>query len=111
MRRLFFLLPLLLLLGCEQYHKHRLAGTYYRSGDAGPMGAVQQLRLTDDKVHMAMPIVGEVAFDYTVDGNTIYLGGPEGQIRFTVDGLGIISNKGTMGYEGTYIRQVVDPTK
>lgn len=65
---------------------------------------MQDLRLTETKCIMTMPVVGEVAQDYTVENGIIYVGGSEGQICFTVDGPGIISNHGMLGIEGTYIK-------
>ena len=42
--------------------------------------------------------------DYTVENGVIYLGGPSGQLTFTIDGLGVISNHGTLGMDGTYMK-------
>ena len=94
--------------GCQAITKHRLAGTYYRyspDGKATPM-AVQKLQLTDSKFILSMPLNGDMAMDYAVEDGIIYVGGQPSQLCFTMDGMGIISNKGNMGIEGTYIKQV-----
>ena len=94
--------------GCQTVTKHRLAGTYYRylpQGKDAPM-AVQKLQLTDSKFIMSMPLNGDMAMDYTVEDGVIYVGGQPSQICFTMEGFGVISNKGNQGIEGTYIKQV-----
>jgi hypothetical protein len=101
-------IALLAFTGCQTITKHRLAGTYYRyipQGKDAPM-AVQKLQLTDSKFIMSMPLNGDMAMDYTVEDNIIYVGGQPSQLCFTMDGMGIISNKGNQGIEGTYIKQV-----
>ena len=93
---------------CQTITKHRLAGTYYRyipQGKDAPM-AVQKLQLTDSKFILSMPLNGDMAMDYTVENGIIYVGGQPSQLCFTMDGLGVISNKGNLGIEGTYIKQV-----
>jgi len=68
--------------------------------------AVEKLRLTDSKFIMSMPLSGEMAMDYAIENGVIYVGGQPSQMCFTIDGMGVISNKGLVGIEGTYIRQV-----
>ena len=95
----------LLFSGCNLFAKRRLLGTYQRYQTGAPVvGEVQQLEITADKFILHVPIAGEVAADYTIDGDRIYVGGQPGQAVFTVDGLGIISNQGNMGLTGTYIK-------
>ncbi len=94
--------------GCQIITKHRLAGTYYRyspDGKATPM-AVQKLQLTDSKFILSMPLNGDMAMDYSVEDGIIYVGGQPSQLCFTMDGMGVISNKGNLGIEGTYVKQV-----
>jgi hypothetical protein len=103
--RLF--LVLLLATGCNTLAKHRLVGAYHRMDTNAVPGVVQNLRITDDKFIVSIPLAGELALDYTVDDKTIYVGSTtSSQLIFTIDGLGIISNRGTMGYDGTYAKQV-----
>lgn len=111
MSRLFYLLVCLalgLLSSCETVTKHRLSGTYYRSDKDNAYAVVKKLRLTDSKFIMTMPLNGDMAMDYSVENGIIYVGGQPSQMCFTIDGLGIISNKGNMGIEGTYVKQVVE---
>ncbi|SFQ49427.1 hypothetical protein [Hymenobacter arizonensis] len=93
--------------GCQSIIKHRLAGTYYRynPGSTATL-AVQKLHLTETKFIMTVPLNGDMAMDYSVENGIIYVGGQPSQICFTVDGMGVISNKGAVGIEGTYIKQV-----
>ena len=97
-------IALFLLSSCETLTKHRLSGTYYRSDSS--VAVVQKVRLTDSKFIMTMPLNGDMAMDYSVENGIIYVGGQPSQICFAIDGLGIISNKGNLGIEGTYIKQV-----
>ena len=100
-------LVFLIFTGCDTLTKHRLAGTYYRYHQDGTATlAVEKLRLTNSKFIIAMPLNGELAMDYVVEDGVIYVGGQPSQMCFTIDGLGIISNKGLVGIEGTYVRQV-----
>ena len=93
--------------GCETLAKYRLTGTYYRYNAASTSTvAVQKLRITDKKFIMSMPLSGDMAMDYSVENGIIYVGGQPSQMCFTVEGMGIISNKGLVGIEGTYIKQV-----
>jgi hypothetical protein len=93
--------------GCQALAKHRLAGTYYRyNADSTATLAVQKLRLTDTKFIMSTPLSGDMAMDYSVENGIIYVGGQPSQMCFTVEGMGVISNKGAVGIEGTYIKQV-----
>ena len=78
-----------------------LAGTYHRRGQSAP-GYLKEIRFKDNKCIMVMPVVGEVAHDYTVKGGMVYVGGAEGQLTFHIDGPGVISNRGTLGLDGTY---------
>ena len=55
---------------------------------------------------MTMPMNGDMAMDYSVENGIFYVGGQPSQMCFTIDGLGVISNKGNMGIEGTYVKQV-----
>lgn len=82
-----------------------LPGTYRRTDKIGQPGYLQALRLTEDKCIMAVPLAGEVARGYTVDHHLIYVGGPDGQLIFRIDGPDIISNRGLMGVEGTYVKE------
>lgn len=92
---------------CQTLTKHRLAGTYYRyRPDSTATVAVQKLRLTDSKFILSVPLNGDLAMDYTVENGVIYVGSQPSQLCFTMDGLGVISNKGNLGIEGTYIKQV-----
>ncbi|HEX8326601.1 MAG TPA: hypothetical protein VF629_03595 [Hymenobacter sp.] len=52
-----------------------------------------------------MPTTGDIAMDYSVEKDVIYVGGQPSQLCFTMDGLGVISNKGLVGIEGTYIKE------
>ena len=100
-------LSFLALSGCETLAKYRLSGTYYRyNADGTRTLAVQKLRLTDSKFVMSMPLSGDMAMDYSVENDVIYVGGQPSQMCFTVDGIGVISNKGLVGIEGTYVKQV-----
>jgi len=100
-------LAFLTFFGCETLAKHRLVGTYYRFHRNGTTTlAVEKLRLTDSKFIMSMPLSGEMAMDYAIENGVIYVGGQPSQMCFTIDGMGVISNKGLVGIEGTYIRQV-----
>lgn len=95
--------------GCEMLTKRRLSGTYQRynkepMSELMRLSTIQQVRLTDTKFIMTSPVAGEIAMDYTVENGVIYLGGPSGQLTFTIDGLGIISNHGTLGMDGTYMK-------
>ena len=93
--------------GCETLAKHRLAGTYYRYNvDSTRMLGVQKLRLTDSKFILSMPLNRDMAMDYSVENSVIYVGGQPSQMCFTVDGMGVISNKGLVGIESTDIKQV-----
>ena len=104
----FAVLTILTFSGCETLAKHRLAGTYYRyNADSTVTLAVQKLRLTDTKFIMSTPLSGDMAMDYSVENGIIYVGGQPSQMCFTIDGMGVISNKGAVGIEGTYIKQVV----
>ncbi|GAB3843782.1 hypothetical protein GCM10028822_00330 [Hymenobacter terrigena] len=98
-------LALFLLSSCETLTKHRLSGTYYRSDKDNASAVVQKLRLTNSKFILTMPLNGDMAMDYSVENGIIYVGGQPSQMCFTIDGLGIISNKGNLGIEGTYIKQ------
>ena len=80
-----------------------LPGTYHRRGARAP-GYVEEIRFTENKCLIALPVVGEIAQDYTVKDGMIYVGGAEGQLIFRIDGPGVISNRGTLGYEGTYAK-------
>lgn len=102
----FAFLTLAALSSCETITKHRLSGTYYRSDKDSPTAVVQKLRVTDSKFIMTMPLNGDMAMDYSVENGIIYVGGQPSQMCFTMDGLGIISNKGNLGIEGTYVKQV-----
>lgn len=109
MTKSFYFLPciaLLVLSSCETLTKHRLSGTYYRSDENNPSAMVQKLRLTDSKFILTMPMNGDMAMDYSVENGIIYVGGQPSQMCFTIDGLGVISNKGSLGIEGTYVKQV-----
>jgi hypothetical protein len=100
-------IALLTAIGCQTITKHRLAGTYYRytpDGEA-PLG-VDKLQLTDSKFILSMPLNGDMAMDYKVEDNLIYVGAQPSQLCFTMDRMGVISNKGNVGIEGTYIKQV-----
>ena len=100
-------LAFLALSGCETLAKHRLSGTYYRyNADSTRTLAVQKLRLTDSKFIMSTPLSGDMAMDYSVENDISYVGGQPSQMCFTVDGMGVISNKGAVGIEGTYVKQV-----
>ena len=82
-----------------------LSGTYHRTDKlVDKPGYLQEIRLTENKCIMAVPLAGEVAQAYTVDHNNLYVGGSEGQICFYIDGPGIISNRGMLGIEGTYTK-------
>ena len=107
-RPFYFLVcrTLLTLSSCETLTKHRLSGTYYRSDKDNASAMVHKLRLTDYKFIMTMPMNGDMAMDYSVENGIIYVGGQPSQMCFTIDGLGVISNKGNMGIEGTYVKQV-----
>ena len=92
---------------CETLAKHRLAGTYYRyNADSTRTLAVQKLRLTDSKFIISTPLSGDLAMDYAIENDIIYVGGQPSQMCFTIDGMGVISNKGAVGIEGTYVKQV-----
>jgi hypothetical protein len=109
MTRRFYFLPFIalgILSSCETVTKHRLSGTYYRSDTDNAYAVVKKLRLTDSKFILTMPLNGDMAMDYSVENGIIYVGGQPSQMCFTMDGLGIISNKGNQGIEGTYIKQV-----
>ena len=93
--------------GCETLAKHRLSGTYYRfNADSTATLGVQKLRLTDSKFILSMPLNGDMAMDYSVENDISYVGGQPSQMCFTVDGMGVISNKGAVGIEGTYVKQI-----
>ena len=92
-----------LLAGCQPLSKQRLTGTYQWQGQ-DEFFHLREVRLTETKCIMNLPMLGETAQDYTVENGTIYVGGADGQICFTIDGPGIISNQGTLGMEGTYVR-------
>ncbi len=83
---------------------NNLPGTYHRTDKLNQPGYVQEIRLTEDKCIMAVPMAGEVAQAYTVDHNQVYVGGPDGQLVFRIDGPGVLSNRGTLGIEGTYVK-------
>lgn len=109
MHRPFYVLTCLSLLAlssCETITKHRLSGTYYRYDKDNAYAVVKKIRLTDSKFIVTMPLNGDMAMDYSVDNGIIYVGGQPSQVCFTIDGLGVISNKGNMGIEGTYVKQV-----
>ena len=78
-----------------------LAGTYYCRGQSAP-GYLKEIRFTETKCIMVVHLVGEVAQDYIVKDGQIYVGGSEGQLTFYIDGSGVISNRGTLGLDGTY---------
>ncbi|MGI4761960.1 MAG: hypothetical protein ACRYF0_14725 [Janthinobacterium lividum] len=91
--------------GCNTFAKRRLVGVYHREQTGAPNAAeVQQLEITADKFILSIPITGEIASDYTVEGDRIYVGGQPGQLVFNVDGLGVISNQANMGIAGTYVK-------
>jgi hypothetical protein len=54
---------------------------------------------------MHVPGAGALASEYDVEDGRIYVGNQPSQFYFTIDGLGVISNQGNMGMEGTYILQ------
>ena len=80
-----------------------LPGTYHRRGQGAP-GYVEEIRFTESKCIIAVPLAGEIAQDYTVKDGVIYVGGSNGQLMFRIDGPGVISNRGTLGYEGIYAK-------
>lgn len=84
---------------------NNLPGIYHRTDKLDKLGYLQEIRLTEDKCIMDVPLAGEVAQAYTVDHNLIYVGGPDEQICFRIDGPGVISNRGMMGVEGTYVKE------
>jgi hypothetical protein len=75
---------------CRQVPRIRLQGTYYRTGEPTP--GLQQIEITRDRFIMHLPNAGALASEYAVEDGR-------------VDGLGVISNKGNMGIEETYILQ------
>lgn len=81
-----------------------LPGTYYRRGK-GALGQVQEIRFTENKCTVFIPLAGEIAQAYTVKDGLVYVGGSDGQLIFRIDGPGVISNRGTLGYEGTYAKR------
>lgn len=100
-------LGFLMFIDYDTLTKHRLAGTYYHYYQDGMTTlAVEKMRLTNSKFIIVMPLNGELAMDFAVEDGVIYVGGQPSQRCFTIDGLGIISNNGLVGIEGTYVRQV-----
>jgi hypothetical protein len=87
----------------RQVPRIRLQGTYYRTGEPSP--GLQQIEITRDRFIMHLSGVGALASEYTVEDGRIYVGSQPSQFYFTIDGLGLISNHGNMGMEGTYILQ------
>ena len=87
--------------GYKQVLRIRLQGTYYRMGDPAP--GLQQIEITHDRFIMHISGAGALASEYAVADERIYVGNQPSQVYFTIDGLGIISNQGNAGMEGTYI--------
>ncbi|MDO7884240.1 hypothetical protein [Hymenobacter cheonanensis] len=105
-----WLLPLicLVLLGgalvaYKQIPRIRLQGIYYRTGEPTP--GLQRIEITRDRFIMHVNGAGALASDYAVENGRIYVGSQPSQFYFTIDGLGVISNQGNMGMEGTYLLQ------
>jgi hypothetical protein len=88
----------------KQLPRIRLQGTYYRTGSPTP--GLQQIEITRDRFIMHLNGAGAVASEYAVEDGRIYVGSQPSQFYFTIDGLGVISNQGNMGMEGTYILQI-----
>ena len=72
-------------------------------GDPQPLG-LNEFELTDAKSLLATPLGGRVALDYAVDGDDLYVGGTDGQIRFTHEGRGILRQEGLLGFEGRHVK-------
>ncbi|MGI4823586.1 MAG: hypothetical protein ACRYFV_20425 [Janthinobacterium lividum] len=87
----------------KQIPRIRLQGTYYRIGEAAP--GLQQIEITRDRFIMHLNGAGALASEYAVEDGRIYVGNQPSQFYFTIDGLGVISNQGNMGMEGTYMLQ------
>jgi hypothetical protein len=87
----------------KQVPRIRLQGTYYRTGESTP--GLQQIEITRERIIMHLPGTGALASEYAVEDGRIYVGSQPSQFYFTIDGLGVISNQGNMGMEGTYILQ------
>ena len=106
-RWLLALIGLVLICGAavayNQIPRIRLQGTYYRTGEPTP--GLQQIEITRDRFIMHLPGAGALASEYAVEDGRIYVGSQPSQFYFTIDGLGVISNQGNMGMEGTYILQ------
>ena len=85
----------------RQVPRIRLQGSYYRTGEPAP--GLQQIEITRDRFIMYLPGAGALASEYAVEDGRIYVGSQPSQFYFTIDGLGVISNQGNMGMEGTYI--------
>jgi hypothetical protein len=90
-------------LAYKQVPRIRLQGTYYRTGE--PAAGLQQIEITGDRFIMHLSGAGALASEYAVEDGRIYVGSQPSQFYFTIEGLGVISNQGNMGMEGTYILQ------
>jgi hypothetical protein len=85
----------------KQVPRLRLQGTYYRTGE--PTTGLQQIEITRDRFIIHVPGAGALASEYDVEDGRIYVGSQPSQFYFTIDGLGVISNQGNVGMEGTYM--------
>jgi hypothetical protein len=84
------------------FPRMRLMGIYRRSGP--PSVGLQRIEITRDRFILYLPGAGPLAQEYSVADNRIYVGSQPSQLLFSIDGLGVISNQGNMGLEGTYIK-------
>lgn len=85
-----------------QLPRLRLVGTYRRVGE--PTVGLQQIEITRERFILYIPGAGPLAQEYSVADGRIYVGSQPSQLLFTVDGLGVISNQGNVGMEGTYMK-------
>jgi hypothetical protein len=96
------LTTLLLASGCDVLTRYQLRGTYHRIGEKQSLG-VNAFELTDSHLLMTLPVVGQRAFEYHLEGDRLYVG--EGQqLQFTNEGYGILRNDGTTGFDGRFIK-------
>jgi hypothetical protein len=104
MHKLYLIAALALTLAsCEALTKPTsLIGTYKYVGKIPP-GVIlmsKKLEFTKTKVVMDM----DITMDYTIEDNYVYIGPPEGQVRFKVVSKDTLRNDGTYGFEGTYAK-------
>jgi hypothetical protein len=96
------ILMLLATVGRERLTRHQLRGHYYRMGEPPP-NAINEFELTEEQLLLTLPLVGQRAFPYELDGDALLLGEQQ-ELRFTNEGYGILRRDGTDGLAGRFIK-------